>query len=164
VRIVRKSLPKVPATCGQCECCTPYQVPLPYHPVMGFNLSKKATVTRYYCNFDHHSAVDSKGNPSAVMPHQPPPIKSDGTPFCPKAKGYQEEIAVVKTERGRFAGHTGEEHEQAFEAFPVDEEGWRRVKRTWACNHEALIQARGRQEKIRIVTDAGSVLREIVPS
>lgn len=151
----------IPKTCGECEYIRPYLVPLPQGP----GIPPGAKVKRYHCGFDHHSAVDSKGRPTAVNPSQTPPINwITEESFCPLARGWKKTHAKSSTHVERSNASPKKYDPGAFEAFPIDEDGFIRVRSLWFVNNAKSCEEHAKRgHSLRIVSDGGTVFREMLP-
>jgi len=164
---IRRGESKVPLLCGLCEHCKPYRVPLPHGSGMyGGFIAQGSYCVRFFCSFDHHSAVDSRGVGTAVTPSEPPPLKPDGSPFCPIAKGWYDTHAVSKTSTISMSGAEHTETAEAphlaakaVEMFDVVG-GWREVPTSYFYKYPEAVTRAGQGEPIRVVNDAGGVLVE----
>lgn len=150
----------IPKTCGECEYIRPYLVPLPQGP----GIPPGAKVKRYHCGFDHHSAVDSKGRPTAVNPNETPPINwITNESFCPLARGWKKTNAKSSTHIEQSES-IKKYDPGVFEMFPIDEDGFIRVRSLWQINNvEACKEHVKNGHSLRIVSDAGTVFREMTP-
>jgi len=162
---IRRGKVKIPETCADCKYCAPVRVPMPYgHGMHGPFIPKGQSYRAYRCAFDHYSAVDAEGTRTSITPSRRPIDQGrtiDDRPFCPLLQGYYEADSTSSTAPLPPTDPERDPEEQ-YNAFPVVD-GWRMVPAMFFVNNAALVQKKAQHERIKTVTDKGTVLSEMGP-